>query len=356
MIGLIKKENKFIMKTKKILAGAVTLFAAVTLAACSNGASKDIVTMKGNTIDVSEFYERVKTKQQAQQELLSMVIEYVFEKEYGDKVSAKEVDEAYDKMSEQYGESFVAALTSAGMTQESYKQQIRANKLVEVAVKEAAEKELTDEKYKEAYDAYTPEVTAQIIQLSDEAKANEVLAQAQAEGADFAQLAKDHSLDAATKENGGTVKFDSTSTTVPEEVKTAIFALNNDQVGASVVKSINLSNYQVSYYVVKLNTKSEKAADWKEYKDTLKDSFIKSKQNDPTFVKNVISETFKKANVKVKDQAFQSILSQYITTDDASGSTSSTEASSSSETNESSSASSTEASSSSETNESSSDK
>ncbi|MBF0787474.1 MULTISPECIES: peptidylprolyl isomerase [unclassified Streptococcus] len=322
------------MKTKKILAGAVTLIAAVTLAACSNGANKDIVTMKGNTINVSEFYERVKTKQQAQQELLSMVIEDVFEKEYGKKVSSKEVDEVYDDIAKQNGESFTAALTSAGFTQETYKQQIRANKLVEVAVKEAAEKELTDEKYKEAYEAYTPEVTAQIIQLSDEAKANEILAQAQAEGADFAQLAKDHSLDATTKENGGTVKFDSTSTTVPDEVKKAIFALNNDQVGAAVVKSINLSNYQASYYVVKLNTKSEKAADWKEYKDVLKDSFIKAKQNDANFVKNVISETFKKANVKVKDQAFQGILSQYITTEDSSSSTSSTEASSNSETSE----------------------
>ncbi|MFX4044385.1 foldase PrsA, partial [Streptococcus suis] len=48
-------------QTKKILAGAVTLFSAVTLAACSNAADKYIITMKGNTITVSEFYEKVKT-------------------------------------------------------------------------------------------------------------------------------------------------------------------------------------------------------------------------------------------------------------------------------------------------------
>lgn len=320
------------MKTKKILAGAVTLFAAVTLAACSNGANKDIVTMKGNTINVSEFYEQVKTNPQAQQVLLSMVISDVFEKQYGKEVSSKEVDEAYNEMAEKLGDSFVPALSAAGLTEETFKQQTRTDKLIKFAVKEAAEKELTDEKYKELYDAYTPEVTAQIIKLADEAKANEVLAQAQAEGADFAQLAKDNSTDAATKENGGTVKFDSTSTTVPNEVKTAIFALNNDQVGASVVPSLDLTTYQTSYYVVKLNTKSEKAADWKEYKDILKDSFVESKQNDAAYVRNVISETFKKANVKVKDQAFQALISQYITTEE-----SSTEASSSSETKESSS-------------------
>ncbi len=105
-----------------------------------------------------------------------MIISDVFEDQYGDKVAAKEVDEAYDKMAEQYGDSFATALSSAGLTQETYKEQIRTNKLVEYAVKQAAEKELTDENYKAAYDAYTPEVTARVIKLTDEAKAKEVLA------------------------------------------------------------------------------------------------------------------------------------------------------------------------------------
>lgn len=321
------------MKTKKILAGAVTLLATVTLAACSNTADKDIVTMKGNTISVSEFYENVKTNQQAQQVLLSMVISDVFEEQYGSEVSSQEVDEAYNEMAEQYGDSFAAALASAGLTQETYKEQIRTNKLVEFAVRQAAESELTDEDYQAAYEEYTPEVTAQIIQLTDEETANEVLAKAQEDGADFAELAKEYSTDTATAEDGGTITFDSTSTTVPTEVKTAIFALDNGQVGASVVKSIDLSTYQTNYYVVKLNSKSEKAADWKEYEDILKESIITAKENDSTFITQVIAEAFEKANVKVKDEAFQSILSQYITTT----SSSSSETSSSSDTTESSS-------------------
>ncbi len=128
-----------------------------------------------------------------------MVISNVFENQYGDKVSAEEVNKEYDKKAEQLGASFNAALSSAGLTEESYKEQIRTNKLVEYAVKQAAEKELTDENYKAAYDAYTPEVTARVIKLADEAKAKEVLAAAQAEGADFAQLAKDNSTDTTTK-------------------------------------------------------------------------------------------------------------------------------------------------------------
>ncbi|CYU00407.1 peptidylprolyl isomerase PrsA [Streptococcus suis] len=322
-------------QTKKILAGAVTLFAAVTLAACSNAADKDIITMKGNTITVSEFYEKVKTNSQAQQVLLSMVISNVFENQYGDKVSAEEVNKEYDKKAEQLGASFNAALSSAGLTEESYKEQIRTNKLVEYAVKQAAEKELTDENYKAAYDAYTPEVTARIIKLADEAKAKEVLAAAQAEGADFAQLAKDNSTDTTTKDNGGEVKFDSTSTTVPAEVQKAVFALDAGQVGASVISSVDMKTYTTSYYVVKLDAESEKSAKWEDYKDKLKEIILAQKQRDSSFVATVLKEALQKANVKVKDSAFQNLLSQYVTTEESSSS--STESSSSSTTESSSS-------------------
>ncbi|MEG3226416.1 peptidylprolyl isomerase PrsA [Streptococcus suis] len=321
-------------QTKKILAGAVTLFAAVTLAACSNAADKDIITMKGNTITVSEFYEKVKTNSQAQQVLLSMVISNVFENQYGDKVSAEEVNKEYDKKAEQLGASFNAALSSAGLTEESYKEQIRTNKLVEYAVKQAAEKELTDENYKAAYDAYTPEVTARVIKLADEAKAKEVLAAAQAEGADFAQLAKDNSTDTTTKDNGGEVKFDSTSTTVPAEVQKAVFALDAGQVGASVISSVDMKTYTTSYYVVKLDAKSEKSAKWEDYKDKLKEIILAQKQSDSSFVATVLKEALQKANVKVKDSAFKNLLSQYVTTEESSSSStksssSSTESSSS---------------------------
>ncbi|HEM3560452.1 TPA: peptidylprolyl isomerase PrsA [Streptococcus suis] len=316
-------------KTRKFLAGAVTLLAAATLAACSSSADKDIITMKGNTISVSEFYDEVKNNSQAQQVLLSMIISDVFEKAYGDKVSAQEVDDAYNKMAEQYGDSFATALASAGLTQETYKNQIRTNKLVEYAVQQAAEKELTDEAYKSAYEAYTPEVTARIIKMDDEAKANEVLSSAQAEGADFAQLAKDNSTDTTTKENGGEVKFDSTSTTVPTEVQTAIFALDAGQVGASVVSVVDMTTYTTSYYVVKLESKTEKSANWEDYKDKLKEIILAEKQADSTFISEVIKTELQNANVKVKDSAFQNLLSQYITTEESSSSTESSSSSSS---------------------------
>ena len=65
----------------------------------------------------------------------------------------------------QYGENYQRVLSQAGMTLETRKAQIRTSKLVEFAVKKAAEAELTDEAYKKAFENYTPDVTAQIIRL-----------------------------------------------------------------------------------------------------------------------------------------------------------------------------------------------
>ena len=172
---------------------------------------------------------------------------------------------------------------------------------------------MTEENYKAAYEEYTPEVTAQIIKMTDETKAKEVLASAQAEGADFAKLAKENSTD-TTAEDGGTVTFDSTSTEVPAEVQAAIFALDEGQVGAALVPVVDMSTYTSNYYIVKLNTKTKKSENWKDYKDVLKESIMSAKQNDAAFITNVVSKALQDANVKVKDEAFQNILSQYITT------------------------------------------
>ncbi|CQR24705.1 parvulin-like peptidyl-prolyl isomerase [Streptococcus varani] len=308
------------MKSKKIIAGAVTLLAAATLAACSGSAGKDIISMKGGTITSSEFYEEVKHNSAAQQVLLQMVINDVFDAKYGKEVSSKEVDEAYNDMAKQYGDQFDQALASAGLTKESYKEQIRTNKLVEYAVEEAAKKELTDENYKAAFEKYTPKVEARIIKLADEAKAKEILAKAQEQGADFAKLAQDNSADATAKD-GGKVTFDSTSTEVPTEVQTAIFSLDEGQVGAALVPVVDMATYKADYYIVKLDSKTKKSDKWEDYKDVLKDSIVSTKQHDSEFITGVVSKALQDANVKVKDQAFQNVLSQYISTGEKSATT-----------------------------------
>ena len=297
---------------KKFLAGAITLLSVATLAACSTSSQgADLISMKGDVITEHQFFEEVKNNPTAQQVLLNMTIQKVFEKQYGSEVSDKDVDDAVAEEQKKYGDSYQTVLARAGMTAESRKQQIRTSKLVEYAVKKAAEAELTDENYKKAYEEYTPEVTAQIIKLDSEDKAKEVLAKAKESGADFAQLAKDNSTDEKTKANGGEITFDSASTELPAAVKKAAFALDVDGV-SDVITASGTQAYTSNFYIVKLTKKSEKSANWEDYKEKLQSIILTQKQNDATFVQGVIGKELQAANIKVKDQTFQTIFTQYI--------------------------------------------
>ena len=157
---------------KKLLAGAITLLSVATLAACSKGSEgADLISMKGDVITEHQFYEQVKSNPSAQQVLLNMTIQKVFEAQYGSEIDDKTVNDVIAEEEKQYGENYQRVLSQAGMTLETRKAQIRTSKLVELAVKKAAEAELTDDAYKKAFDEYTPDVTAQIIRFDNEDKA-----------------------------------------------------------------------------------------------------------------------------------------------------------------------------------------
>ena len=310
---------------KKFVAGAVTLLSVVTLAACAKGGSdKDIVTMKGDTITVGDFYDEIKYNQGAQQYLFQMTINKVFEKEYGSKVSDKDVEKKVDEQKKQLGEAFNSYLTQQGLTEETNKQQIRSNLLLEYAVDQAISKELTDEAYKKAFESYTPEITANVIKLDSEEKANEVLASVKAEGADFAQIAKENSTDASTKENGGEIKFDSGTTTVPTRIKEAASKLDVNGISDVVIDPASQKSAG-AYYIVKVTKKEEKGSDWKKYEKRLKEILTAERKNDANFIRSIIAKAMTNANIKVKDDAFKATFNQYMqnigaTTEDSSSS------------------------------------
>ncbi|HEN6729549.1 TPA: peptidylprolyl isomerase PrsA [Streptococcus agalactiae] len=301
------------MKTRsKLAAGFLTLMSVATLASCSGKTSNgtNVVTMKGDTITVSDFYDQVKTSKAAQQSMLTLILSRVFDTQYGDKVSDKKVSEAYNKTAKGYGNSFSSALSQAGLTPEGYKQQIRTTMLVEYAVKEAAKKELTEANYKEAYKNYTPETSVQVIKLDAEDKAKSVLKDVKADGADFAKIAKEKTTATDKKVE---YKFDSAGTTLPKEVMSAAFKLDKNGV-SDVVSTVDSTTYKTSYYIIKVTDKTEKKSDWKSYKNRLKEVILKDKTSDRAFQNKVISKALEKANVKIKDKAFAGILSQYATT------------------------------------------
>ena len=109
-----------------------------------------LVSMKGDTVTVGDVFNSLKGSNQTQQSVLSATLQTVLEKEYGSKVSKEDVDKAYKQASEQYGDQFSQVLAAYGQTEESYRTQNRTQKLVEYAVNQAAQKDLTEANYKAA--------------------------------------------------------------------------------------------------------------------------------------------------------------------------------------------------------------
>lgn len=308
------------MKKKKLILAAASALAVFTLAACSSGNNEEIATMKGGKITVADFYEEAKKESANQTLVQNMIIYKVFDNKYGDKVSNEEVEKRYEEQAEQYGDTFESQLEAAGFTVDSFKESIRQNLVVEAGLKDHID--LTDDDLKAAWDSYHPEVEAQIIRLDSEDDAKDVKKEAD-DGKDFAELAKDKSTDTATKDDGGTIKFDSRSTEVPDEVKEAAFKLKDGEI-SDVITSTNMTTYAQEYYVVKMVKTQAKGNDMDKFKDEVTEVATEAKRNDQAFVTEVIGKELKDANVKIKDDAFENVLSNFMTSTSGTASTTDT--------------------------------
>lgn len=305
----MRKEAQDMKQMNKLITGVVTLATVVTLSACqSSHNNTKLVSMKGDTITVSDFYNETKNTELAQKAMLSLVISRVFETQYANKVSDKEVEKAYKQTADQYGTSFKTVLAQSGLTPETYKKQIRLTKLVEYAVQEQAKNETISKKdYRQAYDAYTPTMTAEIMQFEKEEDAKAALEAVKAEGADFAAIAKEKTI-AADKKT--TYTFDSGETTLPAEVVRAASGLKEGN-RSEIITALDPATSKRTYHIIKVTKKATKKADWKAYQKRLKDIIVTGKLKDPDFQNKVIAKALDKANVKIKDKAFANILAQF---------------------------------------------
>ncbi len=291
---------------KRFLALAIVLGTGL-LSGCTNAGEKTAVSYKGGTISEQEVMDSLKKMQGADSAVQQLIVYQVFEDKYGDDVSTKEIDSQYDQTKKQLGDSFDSQLKSAGYTEQTFKDSIKQSLAFQEGLKKHIK--LTDEYLKTAWESFHPEVEAQIIQVASEDDAKDVKKAAD-KGDDFSKLAKDKSTDTTTKEDGGKVKFDSTTTTVPAEVKEAAFKLKDGQV-SDVITSTNASTYTTEYYVVKMVKKQNKGNDMDKYKKELKEIATDTKLSDSTFQNKVIGEVLKDANVKIKDKDFENVLSTF---------------------------------------------
>lgn len=132
------------------------------------------------------------------------------------------------------------------------------------------------------------------------------------DGADFTKLAKEKSTDSDTKDDGGKVKFDSETKTIPNEVKEAAFKLKDGQI-SNVISATNTTTYATDYYVVKMIKNQSKGDDMNKYKKELEQIATDTQVANRDFQKEIIAKVLKEENVKIKDDAFKAILSTFNT-------------------------------------------
>ncbi|HFD1718360.1 TPA: peptidylprolyl isomerase [Enterococcus faecium] len=291
---------------KRFLALAIVLGAGL-LSGCTNAGEKTAVSYKGGTISEQEVINSLKKMQGADSVVKKLIVYKVFEDKYGADVSTKEIDSQFDQTKKQLGESFDSQLKAAGLTERTFRDSIKQRLTFQEGLKKHVK--ITDEDLKTAWNSFHPEVEAQIIQVASEDDAKDVKKAAD-KGDDFSKLAKDKSTDTKIKEDGGKVKFDSTTTTIPSEVKEAAFKLKDGQI-SDVITSTNTSTYAPEYYVVKMVKNKNKGNDMDKYKKELKEIATETKLSDNTFQNKVVGEVLKEANVKIKDKDFENVLSTF---------------------------------------------
>lgn len=283
---------------KKWILSLLLLAGIVTLAACNNGDNSEAVAeTKAGNITKDELYEEMK-KTYGEQVLQQLVYEKILSDKY--KVTDEELDAKLNEVKEQLGSNFEMALAQYQMTEETFKQSLKLDLLVEKAA--TADIKVTDEEIKEYYDNYKPQIKARHILVADEAKAKEVKAKLD-EGGDFAELAKEYSTDTASAEAGGDLGWFGTGQMVPE-FEEAAYALDVNEVSAPV-KS------EHGYHIIQVTEKEEKKS-LEDMKAQIEQE-IKVSKIDNTKMTETLQKELKDAKVKISDKD----LSGFMQTEEA---------------------------------------
>ncbi|WP_165042837.1 peptidylprolyl isomerase [Adlercreutzia sp. ZJ138] len=332
-------EASKVLRTVTI--GAVSTVLALSLAACSDGkgSSEGDKGSVAATVNGTEIYENIITDYIASirdqmgltedekwgewlvsynytpESVRSDVIDSHVSRELmvqganekGITVDAAEVDEYVNSMKQYYDsdEAWQSALEQAGMDEEYYRNeiemQLKTKKLQEsfATDEEPSEEEMlsTCQMYATSYDGARKSSNI-LFDADDKETAQEVLDKINAGEFDFAEAAKEYSIDTGSAENGGDVGWDCMNTFV-EEYETALKALEKDQVS-------DLVESQYGWHIIKctdvfvapeeVTSVDQIPADWVE---TIKSSLKQQAQSEAF---NAWLEEYKKsADIVIND-------------------------------------------------------
>lgn len=295
-----------IMKMKKLLLGTA-IGSALLIAGCAD--NPEVASTTAGRIRQDEFYERLKTHQSEQGKfgeivLQQMLIETILEESYGDQVSDEEIEAEIDKLAEQSGgrEKLEELLQQRGQTLQVVKDSVKTNLLLAEAVKDKSE--FSEEDVKAYHESQVPDGTkvAHIL-VKEEEQAKELIKELN-DGADFAELAKEHSTDPGSAENGG--EYELQSGQMVPEFEQAALQLEEGEMTEEPVKT------QFGYHIIKMITKGE-VKPFEEVKDEVTSDYVQEKlMRDGATINKVLSELIQEANVQIADEDLQNAVAQFI--------------------------------------------
>ncbi|HQA48733.1 MAG TPA: peptidylprolyl isomerase [Bacillota bacterium] len=269
-------KSRRYMKTYKAVLAVILLTVALAGTSCS--ADKDAVAkVNGEAITKDQLYDAM-VKQGGQQALDMLIMEKIVEmeaKKQGVQVTDEDVDKEIDKMAEQYGdrETFEQIIGMYGYNMDGIKKDISMSLKIEELLRPSIS--ITEEEMREYFEenketfAVEEQVKASHILTETEEAAAEVKEKLDA-GEDFAELAKQYSIDEANKNYGGDLGIVKRGEMVPE-FEEAAFSMEAGSISQPV-------KTQFGYHIIKVDDKKEaREADFEQSKEQIEEILFEGK-------------------------------------------------------------------------------
>lgn len=274
---------------------------SLLLGGCGTQSKDDtLVESKAGNVKTEDVMKQI-GNEQISKSAFQLILNKTLEKEYGDKVKDKDINEKLDKQKQQLGgeDKFKQALKQQNISEDDFKDQLKIQEYQKLLLSDSvkiSDKELKDNTMKASHI---------LIESSEDSnkkkKQAEDIKNQLDDGANFADLASKHSDDTQSKESGGSLGY-IVKGQMDKEFDKAAFKLKENKI-SNVVKT----NY--GYHIIKAN----KESDFDKHKDELKQTMIQQKiQEDPSILTDAYEKLLKKYKVKYEDKDIKKYINSNL--------------------------------------------